>query len=146
MKEITGNLITLAKEGMFDVIAHGCNCFCLQQAGIAASMAKEFGTDKFPMEDQEYSGEFNKLGCINSETVKGLTIVNAYTQYKPGANLDYDALALCLKKINRIAKGKRVGLPQIGCGIAGGSWKVVKTMIDDILDDCDVTVVIYDNL
>jgi len=28
MKEITGNLITLAKEGHFDMIVHGCNCFC----------------------------------------------------------------------------------------------------------------------
>ena len=27
MKTIKGNLITMAKEGKFDVIVHGCNCY-----------------------------------------------------------------------------------------------------------------------
>ena len=27
-QEIEGDLIKLAQEGKFDVIAHGCNCFC----------------------------------------------------------------------------------------------------------------------
>jgi hypothetical protein len=35
--------------------------------------------------------------------------------------LDYEALALCLRKINHTFKGKHVGLPQIGCGIAEAS-------------------------
>ena len=38
MKIISGNLITLALEGHFDVIVHGCNCFGVMGAGIAAQM------------------------------------------------------------------------------------------------------------
>lgn len=112
-KELDGDLITLAKEGKFDVIAHGCNCHCTMGAGIAPQMARAFGADKFKMESSEYRGDINKLGTIDyqikriykgevsidgslqfftkygyipHEASKNLIIVNAYTQYNYGAN------------------------------------------------------------
>lgn len=48
-----------------------------------------------------------------------------------------------MRKINHIFKGQHVGLPQIGCGLAGGDWNRVKTIIQNELKDCFVTVVIY---
>ena len=82
---------------------------------------------------------------------KDLTIVNAYTQYGFGRNhsngtqipLDYEALTLCMRKINHNFKGKHIGLPQIGCGLAGGDWLRVKSIIQTELKDCNVTVVIF---
>ena len=35
IKYIKGDLIKLAQKGKFDIIAHGCNCFCTMGAGIA---------------------------------------------------------------------------------------------------------------
>lgn len=148
-REISGNLITLAKEGEFDVIVHGCNCFCTMGAGIAPQMAKAFGADKFPLEAVEYKGDINKLGQIDWNNLwKGtdgeyhqavdeywdIAVVNAYTQYGFGSNhedgierpLDYEALTMCLRKINQIFKGKKIGLPMIGCGLAGGVWDYEK--------------------
>lgn len=153
-KEIDNDLIELAIAGSFDVIAHGCNCFCMQGAGIAAQMRSSFDTTNpyyYPSENVlDKRGEFNKLGNIEySQKYVGkggnntLIVVNAYTQYQPGANLDYEALTLCLRKINHEFKGKHIGLPQIGAGIAGGDWKKIKTIIQQELKDCDVTVVIY---
>lgn len=155
-QEMQGDLIALTKMGLFDVVAHGCNCFCNMGAGIAVAMAKEFNCDHFPLEYPDYKGDINKLGQIDyllatdKKTGKQCWIVNAYTQYKYGKNhadgeskpLDYNALGLCLKKINHIFKGKHIGLPKIGCGLAGGDWKIVKSMIQKLLKDCDVTVVI----
>ena len=172
-KEVTGNLITLAQNGHFDVITHGCNCFCTMGAGLAPQMAKAFGCDKFKMEGDEYEGDVNKLGTIDwqelmvstvsyhpkdykgvvtQELKHNLIVVNSYSQYGFGRNhkegsvapLDYEALCLCLRKMNKLWKGKRIGLPQIGCHLAGGDWNIVKEMIQDELVDCDVTVVIYD--
>lgn len=151
-KEIEGNLITLAKEGSFDVIAHGCNCFCAMGSGIAPQMAAAFGCDKFLMESHLYKGDLNKLGDIDFEVFNPfkdtLIIVNAYTQYsvakEPGdVALDYEALTLCMRKINYNFTGRRVGLPQIGCGLAGGDWDRVKQIIQTELKDCEVTVVIF---
>lgn len=164
-KEVNGDLIKLALNGEFDVITHGCNCFCIMGAGIAPKMAKAFGCDKYLSENEDFKGDINKLGNIDyvTSTYTGgtnefdffefdLTVVNSYTQYHYGRNhkdgvekpLDYEALTLCLRKINHRFKGKRIGLPQIGCGLAGGDWNKVKSIIQRELKDCDVTVVIFD--
>ena len=164
---IKGNLITMALEGNFDVIAHGCNCFCLQGAGIAKQMAKTFKTNYgsyFNKEHFIYSGSINKLGTIDScsyalsdgeYTKKGdlgnnflegtdtVTIVNAYTQFEPGSNADLTAIRMCFKKMNHIFKGKHIGLPKIGTGIGGLDWKDVEQIINEEFTDCETTVVIY---
>lgn len=167
-KEIEGDLITLAKEGNFNVITHGCNCFCTMGAGIAPKMADEFGCDTYHLESPEYQGDINKLGCIDWEelmiredgkVIKAkqnyelpiLIVVNAYTQYGFGKNhlngseqpLDYEALILCMRKLNKTFTGLDIGLPQIGCGLAGGNWDKVKQIIQKELKDCNVTIVIY---
>lgn len=166
--EVNGNIITLALGGNFDVIAHGCNCLSTMGAGLAPQMAKVFGCDKFEMELQGPTIE--KLGNIDYQTfVLGenaiwsvdeyknnrdepeVTVVNAYTQYKYGRNhsdgvsrpIDYEALALCMRKMNTIFKGLHIGLPQIGAGLAGGDWNRIKEIIIEELNDCIVTVVIF---
>jgi O-acetyl-ADP-ribose deacetylase (regulator of RNase III) len=152
--EVYGDLILLAKEGKFDVITHGCNCLSQMGAGIAPQMAKAFGCDRFEME--RWGPTIEKLGNIDYERKPigygmELTIVNSYTQYKYGKNhtdgvskpLDYEALTLCMRKINNTFKGKHIGLPQIGAGLAGGDWNRIKNIIQTELRDCNVTVVIY---
>lgn len=161
--EIKGDLIKLAKSGAFDVIVHGCNCFQNMGGGIALQMAEHFDADRADsiehsiLNDPAINSESNNielLGNVNwfnpfkdfevLDCPENLTVVNAYTQYEPGKNLDAFALTLCLRKINHIFKGKHIGLPQIGCGIAGGDWAFVSTVIENTLIDCQVTVVIYE--
>jgi O-acetyl-ADP-ribose deacetylase (regulator of RNase III) len=147
-QEIEGDLIEMAKTGHFDVITHGCNCQCRMRSGIAVQMAKEFNVDLLPLELPAYKGAVNKLGQVDltfSHTYD-LYIINSYTQYNYGREvmqLDYEALTLCLRKINFMLSGRRIGLPQIGCGLAGGDWDIVKGIIQRELKDCKVTVVIY---
>lgn len=166
MKIIKGDLIGLAISGEFDVIAHGCNCFCVQGGGIAREMNRRFQTNNpclYPGEDKRFAGDINKLGNIEFYKFKlndnysffenmdrwiiddmFLTVVNCYSQYNFGTdkmNVDYQALASCFKKINNIFKGQRLGLPWIGCGLAGGDKKVVKQLMLDYLPDVDLTLV-----
>lgn len=167
-QEIEGDLIVLAKQGMFDVITHGCNCLSQMGAGIAPQMAKAFGCDKYEME--LWGPTIEKLGNIDFETLvlgkntiwslvdadnkldePELVVINSYTQFSYGKNyldgtnkpLDYEALTLCMRKINYIFKGKHIGLPQIGAGLAGGDWERIKQIIQKELKDCKITVVIY---
>jgi O-acetyl-ADP-ribose deacetylase (regulator of RNase III) len=164
-REVNGDLITLTREGMFDVITHGCNCFNVMGSGLAPKMAKEFRCNEFKME-QEKAGDYNKLGQIDYEKLywednKRWTkypdedgqwakhhtyVVNSYSQYNYNAKtnpLDYEALTLCLRKINHIFRGKHIGLPKIGAGLAGGDWERIRTIIKTELVDCEITVVIY---
>jgi O-acetyl-ADP-ribose deacetylase (regulator of RNase III) len=170
--EISGNLITKALSGEFDVITHGCNSHCIMGSGIAPQMAKTFGCDDFPMEHNDSCGDINKLGTIDYQSklihqevaynqdcerlledlnlaCKRLYVVNSYTQFGIGKSLsgkipvDYDAIRLCMRKINSIFEGSHIGLPQIGCGLGGGDWDIVKKIIQEELIDCKVTVVIF---
>lgn len=166
-KEIKGDLIELAMNGEFDVIAHGCNCLVTMGAGIAPQMAKAFQADTADIDydfDLKAHFEFHrseKLGNITwwnpnrdfgiKEAPENLTVVNAYTQYSYGTNhadgvskpLDYEALTLCMRKMNYQFAGKHIGLPKIGCGLAGGNWDLVKLIIQQELKDCNITIVIY---
>lgn len=169
IKEIKGNLITLALAGEFDVIVHGCNCHSTMGAGIAPQMAKEFGCDRFEMEI--WGPTIEKLGNIDYQTFAlgkhavysladldnkagdpELAVVNAYTQFNYGRNhtdgelrpLDYEALTICMRKINKVFTGKHIGLPQIGAGLAGGNWNHILNIIQTELRDCEVTIVYYD--
>ena len=167
-QEIQGDLIRLAKQGTFDVITHGCNCLSNMGAGIAPQMAKAFGADEFEME--KWGPSIEKLGCIDWQTlfldrnVKGLlkdnketeddiklTVVNSYTQFLYGSRhtdgvsnpLDCEALTLCLRKINTLFRGKHIGLPKIGAGLAGGDWNRIQKIIQTELKDMKISVVIY---
>lgn len=168
MNKVDGDLIKLAKEGKFDVIAHGCNCLSTMGAGIAPQMAKAFGCDRFEME--LWGPSVEKLGCIDYQTfVLGekaiwslddaknnrnepeLTVVNAYTQHRYGRNhvdglakpFDYEAFTICMRKINEIFSGKHIGLPKIGAGLAGGDWNRIEKIIETELWACEVTIVNY---
>lgn len=153
-KEIKGDLIQLAKEGHFDIICHGANCLSVMGAGIAAQIAKEFpiaaAVDRLDFTPTKHGKLGNFTVGIHHYPYGSnripLEIVNLYTQYEPGPNLDYEALILCLRKINRLCKdqNRKIGLPQIGCGIAGGDWERVKAIIQQELTDVDYTVVIYE--
>ena len=120
-------------------------------AGIAPQMAKAFGCDEYPMEG--WGPDINKLGCIDYEYYEledgpeFVTVINSYTQHhfssKNGPPIDYEALTLCMRKINEQFEGQHIGLPQIGAGLAGGDWERIKQIIQTELVDCNVTVVIY---
>ena len=163
-QEVNGDLFTLAKNGKFDVIVHGCNCMSVMSAGIALEMAKRYNCHRFKLE--EIGPSIEKLGCIDYETLHfsdwdkkfqkypdagdtilhSLTVVNAYTQYYPSVRsrpLDYEALTLCMRKINHTFKGKYIGMPMIGAGLAGGDWNKIRPIIERELKDCLVTVVVY---
>ena len=56
---------------------------------------------------------------------------------------DYEALILCLRKINLKFKGKKVVLPLICGGLAGGDPDKIKNIIKSELKDCDSTLVLF---
>jgi len=154
MQEIKGNLITLAQEGNFDLIGHGCNCFCTMGKGIAPQIKEAF-PEAWKADQATNKGDFNKLGncSFGFETLDNgntLIICNIYSQYNYNRigekirHLDYEALTLALRKINFEFNGLSIGLPAIGSGLAGGDWNKIKNIIENELKDMDVTIVHYE--
>lgn len=145
IREAHGDLIQLALAGQFDVIVHGCNCFCTMGAGIAKQIKATFPA-AYDADCQTSKGARAKLGTYSSATVEGITIVNAYTQYHwrgSGQKSDYGAIRSCLAKVAADFPNARIGLPKIGAGLAGGDWETILRIIREELGETDTTVVHY---
>lgn len=145
MKTAKGDLIALAEAGAFDVIAHGCNCMCTMGAGIAVAVRKTW-PEAYAADHAIVKGDRTKLGTCTFASVQdgALTVVNAYTpfDYKGrGVKVSYDAVASCMVWIKEHHSGRRIGLPMIGAGLAGGDWLRIEAIIATELADEDVTIV-----
>jgi O-acetyl-ADP-ribose deacetylase (regulator of RNase III) len=143
--EIGGNLVKMAKKGQFDVIAHGCNC----KKNMGAGIAKEIKAS-FPMAYEADKNATPKMGDFSyTAHYKECIIVNAYTQFNPGSDGHgkdsdynrYEAIRNSMKKINAMFSGYHIGLPLIGCGLAGLKWNKVKKILEEELKDMNVTIV-----
>jgi O-acetyl-ADP-ribose deacetylase (regulator of RNase III) len=150
MKTVAGDLIQLAKEGRFDVIIHGCNCFCTTGAGIAKGIKSAFPA-AYEADRQTSPGDRSKLGTYSEAEIEqengALVVINAYTQYNyrgPGLKADYEAIRSCMKLIRGKYSSKRIGLPKIGAGLAGGDWKIIAGIIAEELSGEDATLVEYE--
>lgn len=158
MKIIQGDLIKLAKQGTFDVIVHGCNCFNSMGKGIALSIKREF-PEAYAADCRTLKGSRGKLGTYSFADVKRhdkttFTVINAYTQFTywdktQDVLFEYDAFQEILDRCKGIEEstkalegtGLRWGFPLIGCGLAGGDKDKVLQMIEESLAGMDVTIV-----
>jgi O-acetyl-ADP-ribose deacetylase (regulator of RNase III) len=148
LKHKKGNLLDLAEAGEFDIIVQGCNCFNTMGGGIAREIR-----ERYPMaalvDYGTLKGDYNKLGNYTTAFTGKFLIVNAYTQYNMSRGDDvfeYTAFQLILEKLVHEFGDKRIGLPYIGMGLAGGDKDTIIEMIEyfaeNVADKCgSVTLV-----
>lgn len=140
MNIIKGDLIELAKQGVFDLIVHGCNCFHTMGGGIAKVIKKTWPS-AYQVDLATIKGDYNKLGnftfTVEPIKDKNLIIINAYTQFHYNSFgqktdlFEYAAFELILQKINHNYPNLHIGLPMIGMGLAGGDSTRILTIIED---------------
>jgi O-acetyl-ADP-ribose deacetylase (regulator of RNase III) len=145
VKVIKGDLIKLAKEGKFEVVCQGNNCFHVQGGGISGQFIREW-PGCYAVDKKTVKGDVGKLGTISSclavtDNKDPLVVVNCYTQFNPGPDFKIGAFDKCMKQLKESFGNKKIGMPKIGCGIAGGKWEDVLPIIQKHLGNCDVTVV-----
>ena len=143
---IDGNLLDFPNGIVF--IAHSCNTQNIMGGGIAKQIK-----DRYPMVykadcNAYFEGE-NTLGNFsfvwtNGEQSRG--VYNMYTQDEIGAkrSVSYEGFYCALNKVadhiewqsKHDGEEKVLGLPYgISCGLAGGSSRIISTIIHDILVD-----------
>ncbi len=159
-----GDLLVLARKGQFDIIVHGANCFNKMASGIAGQISREH-PEAASVDLSTRAGDRSKLGRWSMVKVHGegshtFYIVNAYTQYSYGRGKDifeYDFFRDFLKSFQTFLRsgamaapldGKfAVGLPYIGCGLAGGNEDTIVKMLESFSLSChdiaEVTLVRY---
>lgn len=147
IKYIEGDLVK--QSDLFDVIGHCANCFCTMESGIAPQIKAKF-PEAYEVDCETESGDKTKLGTISyTKNTEPTAVVNIYGQYGYGGrrygrmDVDYDALRSGLRLMKEQFTGKKFGLPQLGAGLAGGSWDVIEQIIEEEFEGEDITVVLF---
>ena len=151
MKYIDGDLLRFCRAGKFDVMAHGCNCHNQMGSGIARQV-REQCPEAYMKDRLTIPGDRSKMGTITYAEIEpkasrdlAFTCVNMYTQYnytKDKVDVDYVAVRRCMKKLRGLFFDKKIGLPLIGAGLAGGDWRIIEQIIKEELEDHDMDVTI----
>ena len=152
IKQTKGNILEMFKTGEYSGMIHGCNCFNTMKSGIAGQITREF-PEASVADSRTIRGDRSKLGTYSLAQTEFGSIYNCYTQLRYGRDgdryLDYEALYKALELVNSNHSFDKKGLliPRIGCGLAGGNWNIVKTMIQEIFsDDKNVVLVDFDSV
>lgn len=133
MNIINGDLLAIKKG----IICHQVNCKYVMGAGLAAQIRKAY-----PEHYSDYMSRYAHLGglCI-TQIYSDFYVVGIYGQDSYGRNglyTDYAALEKGLLAAAKFAaeKGQPIYLPfGIGCGLAGGNWQTVSSIIEKVASD-----------
>jgi O-acetyl-ADP-ribose deacetylase (regulator of RNase III) len=148
----SGNLLQMHD---IDVLIHVANLECLFGAGIAKQI-KDLYPEAYEADCKTPKGDSSKLGTFSYAKVDGLygkkTVINLYAMQGLGTHkrqTHYEAFYLGMEAIhNQVMDSKKdlvVGVPKfIGCGLAGGSWRVIQAMLEDIFEQSYVKLVIVE--
>ena len=139
---IVGNLIDLAEQGRFDCIIQGCNCFHTMGSGLAVQLKRRYPEVLQADRENTDRGDITKLGTYtmaNCTKIPGkhFMVINAYTQYNYGKgqrHADYGAIKRVFNALAPDLVGMRIGYPRIGCGLAGGEWRLVENIINEAFE------------
>lgn len=151
--------ISQGNNGTSIIVPHVCNNIDLFDAGFAGAVAK-----KYPLVKNNYhmlGANFlkNNLGYTQFVEVKkdpvyehklifaNMIAQNGVISSHNQRPLNYFALCKSMSMVkkyimNNFEKDNRVQLhcPRFGCGLAGGDWKLITNLIEDIWTDIPVFV------
>ena len=157
--EKRGDILSPNKTGHDVIVCHQVNCLGVMGAGLAKQMR-----EKFPLMYLAYKRECYSTADKKSLLGEGLTysvvyngyeytIANIFGQEQIGIGrcyTDYGALRKALQTVRCIASplpGRaawRVRIPyKMGCGLAGGDWNVVRSIIQEELVDKGIIVEVW---
>lgn len=136
--EYDGNLLAFQR---YSAIIHQVNCRGVMGAGLALQIK-----NKFPRTFDEYKricvehsyAKANQLMGKTLRTTDGdKTIFNMFSQLDYGfgkVQTNYEKMEEALKKIAEYCRENKIGtigIPKnLGCGLAGGKWKIVRDIIN----------------
>lgn len=137
--KIVNKDILLASE---DIICHQVNELSVMGAGLALQIK-----NKYPRVFEAYIKHCNEQ-CLGKIQLVGINpeqaICNMFSQRgisRSCRTTDYDLFEQCISKLAKYAKenNKTVAIPYgIGCGLAGGDWKVVSKLIEKHLPNATI--------
>jgi O-acetyl-ADP-ribose deacetylase (regulator of RNase III) len=136
------------------IIAHICNDIGGWGKGFVLAISRrwtapEAAYRKWYRERNDNDFELGSIQLIKVES--SIWVANMIAQHgirseKQRPPIRYDALERCLQKLSDSALklNASVHMPRIGCGLAGGKWEDIESLVDVALLSRGVAVFVYD--
>lgn len=139
-------------ESDADIIAHGCNAVGGFGSGVAGQIAKRYPRVKnaYMLRHREGGHELGEVQFVYAEPGSGQYIANCITQFnylpRGVCHADYEAIRTAMTRVKNWAKPKNwsIAIPKIGAGLAGGDWKIIEDILEEVFEDYEVTVYTLD--
>jgi O-acetyl-ADP-ribose deacetylase (regulator of RNase III) len=137
------------------IIAHVLSSSGAYGAGFAAQVARrwpqlpqryrEWVLPTLPGFDAGRLGAVQFVGAAPGITVAHMTAMRGLRSKRNPVPLDYGALIMCLQRLDERAgeTGESIHMPLIGCGLAGGRWEDVRTILRGIFARTAYAVFVY---
>lgn len=149
LKYVTGDIISNIDPKVPTVIIHGCNCQNIMGKGLAAYLRKCY-PGIYEADCKTTRGDRSKLGTYSVyKHTDNLIFLNCYIQYSiyrdqfGNPPVDYDAMMRCLVRIAEEYQTYKIRTPLIGCGLAGGLWRIVENMFMKLSDMSGLDITVY---
>ena len=133
----------------FGIILQQVNLYGSMGGGIAYTIANKWSHVNDLYEDfcKKCENPFGKVlftTAIARDIGDNLVIANCFSQMLNPVNgtlTDYDAVRKCFEFVKPYAAYQPIFIPyQYGCGIAGGDWKIVSKIIEDVLPKATICI------
>ena len=147
IQELDANLLEYPLQG----IIHQANCMHTMGSGIARLIREKYPEAYEADCGAGSKGDSKRLGTFSVAHIlkEDKYIFNLYGQYNYGAMArftSYDAIDRGLRKIEAYARENHLstlGLPKkMGCMRGGGSWPIVRAIIEDVFKESPVELYI----
>jgi O-acetyl-ADP-ribose deacetylase (regulator of RNase III) len=135
------------------IIVHICNDIGGWGKGFVMAVSRRWKKPESEYREWFQSGENFNLGEIQMVQVEGdIWVCNMIGQHKTISNskgtppIRYESVEKCLKKVSieALKINASIHMPRIGCGLAGGKWEEIESIITKTLLKDDVEVYVYD--
>ena len=133
-------------EAPANIIVHQVNCMGAMGRGLALQIKQRYPSvyKHYKMACDKYRPE-ELLGKVQVIRISDtLSVVNLFGQLDYGTvarYTDYTAFREAVQKLNDRFRGETIAFPyKIGCGLAGGDWDTIQSIIAETMTDCEVLI------
>lgn len=152
IKEIQGDLLTCGA----DIICHQVNFEGIMGGGVALSIRNKLLLENdLYQQYQTYCAIFQEaaIGTVQMLETPEVIVANLFCQHEFASKkglTDYEAMEKCLRTVKLFAlkrRNRKVAVPgYMGCGIAGGNWSRVLSILKKVFEDSavELTIIYWD--